>query len=176
MTTESEPSGDPIPDARWKNIVGHVSGAGTVNMMKYADLKHLSDGWATIVPEDFELDGPTAILRTSRSLFALSWFDYELMVVAALVCFQALESAFRVLYRDAGESAPLRSLVKRARHDGDLEPQFADIADTAVELRNLLSHPRGAAAFSVGVGASMLENTHRLVVLVLQTARHKSDI
>jgi hypothetical protein len=163
-----------IPDPRWQYFVGNVSKDGVVQVMSFEHLKSMSDEWSQLIPKGLEMEGPLAILRTSRSLFAHSWFDYEFMVVAALVSFQALESAFHRLYPDVDESYPFKKLVNRARRDGTLESRFADLANSAVELRNLLSHPRGAAAFTVGMAAPMLENTHRLVVLILETARIKS--
>ena len=162
-----------IHDPRWQYITWDVSEEGVVQMMSFEHLKSMSDEWSQLVPKNFEMDEPSAILRTSRSLFTHSWFDYEFMVVATLISFQALESAFRILYPDVKESYPFRKLVNRARREGDLEPKFADLADNAVELRNLLSHPRGAAAFTVGMAASALEQSHRLVVLILTIAGSK---
>ena len=61
-------------------------------------------------------------------------------------------------------------MVNRARTNGVLESKFVDLADSAIELRNLLSHPKGAAAFTVGMAGQMLEQTHRLTALVLAAA------
>ena len=163
-----------IPDSRWQYIVGHISEDGVVQVMSFEHLQSLFDGWSRLIPQGLEMDGPLAILPTSRSLFAHSRFDCEFMVVATLVSFQALESAFHTLYPNVDESYPFKKLVKRARRDGTLDSRFADLADTAEELRNLLSHPRGAAVFTVGMAASMIEQIHRLVVLILETARLKS--
>jgi hypothetical protein len=109
------------------------------------------------------------LLRTARSLFVHSWFDYEFMVVACLVGFQAMEAAFRVLYPDA-ERAPFRKLVCRAHQEGILPANIADLAESGAELRNLFSHPATQATLTIGMAGSMLENTHRLVTLVMTAA------
>ena len=69
--------------------------------MSFEVLAELSSEWADLLPSTVGRDGPAALLRMSRSLFAHSWFDYEFMVVACLLGFQAMEAAFRVLYRAA---------------------------------------------------------------------------
>ena len=91
------------------------------------------------------------------------------MVVACLIGFQAMVAAFRVLYPDA-ERTPFRKLVRRAQREGVLPANIADLADAGAELRNLFCHPATQAAFTVGMAAPMLENTHRLVALVLAAA------
>ena len=138
--------------------------------MSFDILNDLALEWAAMIPDRAPDDGAVAILRTSRSLFAHAWYDYEFMAVACLVGFQALEAAFRQLYPDATDRTPLRRLVKRAESEGVLTPNIADLAHTGVELRNLLSHPASAAGFSVGMAGGMLDNTHRLVGLVVDAS------
>jgi hypothetical protein len=64
----------------------------------------------------------------------------------------------------------LGKLIRRAEREGILPANIADVADTGAELRNLFSHPATQAALTVGMAASMLENTHRLVALVMSAA------
>ena len=104
-----------------------------------------------------------------------SWFDYEFMAVACLMGFQALEAAFRQLYPDATAGTPLRRLVTRAEQDGVLPRNIADLAATGVELRNRMSHPATQAAYSIGMAAPILENTQRLVVLIVRAAVARED-
>src|SRR5690242_1889971 len=97
----------PEPDARWSNIVGGRGETGEPLPMTFDVLRGLADEWAEIVPAQFGEDhGPVALLRLARSVFTLSWFDYECMVLACLVAFQAMEAAFHVLYTDASERTP----------------------------------------------------------------------
>ncbi len=155
------------PDPRWEHMSGGIDESGCVLPMSFEALEALTTEWVAIVPGGESPEGALALLRTARSLFAHAWFDYEFMAVACLVGFQALEAAFRRLYPEVKESTSLRKLVKRAREEEVLPPDIADVADTGVELRNLMSHPASAAAFTVGMAAPMLENTHRLVALLL---------
>jgi len=112
---------------------------------------------------------PDALLRTSRSLFAHAWYDYEFMTVACLVAFQAMEAALRIVYPEA-ERVPARKLVRRANEEGVLSSKIADLADTGMELRNLFSHPNTQGVFTVGMAVSVLENTHCLVALLVAEA------
>jgi hypothetical protein len=141
--------------------------------MTFEDLEAVAAEWAEIVPKDFAVDGPIALLKTARRLFVHSWFDYEFMVVACLLGFQALDASFRLLYPDAKPNTSLRRLVEKAEKEQLLEPKFVELAKTGVDLRNLLSHPKTAAAFTSGMADGILENTHRLVVLVVATARQR---
>jgi hypothetical protein len=159
---------EPHPDPRWGDIVGGLGEDGSVRPMSFSVLSDLAAEWAATLPNGGDDSGALALLRTARSLFAHAWFDYEFMAVACLVGFQALEAAFRELY--AGDGSPLAALVRRARDEGVLPPSIADLADTGRELRNFLSHPATHTAFTVGMAGGMLENTHRLVGLVIAAA------
>jgi hypothetical protein len=142
--------------------------------MSFEILAELSSEWADLLPETMLVDGPGRLLRMARSQFALSWFDYELMVAASLTGFQALEAAFRVLYPyPDDEKKPFRQLVSRARTDGILPDNIAELALTGVELRNSFSHPLTQLALTVGMAGMMLENTHRLVALVMGAAAER---
>jgi hypothetical protein len=81
--------------------------------MSFEVLADLASDWADLIPTGLTPDGPIHLLRTARSLFVHSWFDYEFMFIACLVGFQAMEAAFRVLYTE-DERTPFRKLVRRA--------------------------------------------------------------
>ncbi len=159
----------PEPDRRWENIVGGIDDDGHIRPMSFDILQGLASEWADLLPDTVGNDGPAALLRMARSLFAHSWFDYEVMVVACLIGLQAMEAAFRVLYPDA-ERKPFKALIRRARTEGILPDNIAELAETGAELRNLFSHPATQSAFTVGMAAPMLENTHRMVALVMTAA------
>lgn len=160
----------PQPDARWANIAGGLGDDGRLRPMSFEVLAGLAAQWAELLPTvPAGQDGPASLLRTARSLFTYAWFDYEFMAVACLIGFQAMEAAFRVLYPDA-ERTPFRKLVRRAQREGTLPSNIAEMADTGAELRNLFSHPATQATFTLGMAAPMLENTHRMVALVMAAA------
>jgi hypothetical protein len=88
----------PEPDRRWARKAGSIDGEGRVQPMSFDVLDGLATEWAELLPDAVGQDGPGALLRMARSLFAHAWFDYEFMVVACLIGFQAMEAAFRMLY------------------------------------------------------------------------------
>jgi len=139
--------------------------------MTFEILAGLASEWADLLPATMIIDGPAELLRMARSQFALSWFDYELMVTASLTGFQALEAAFRVLYPE--DERPFRALIRKARQEGVLPDNIADLADAGAELRNSFSHPLTQTALTLGLAAPMLENTHRLVGLVMNAAAER---
>jgi hypothetical protein len=108
--------------------------------MSFEILAGLASEWAGLLPGAMIVDGPAELLRMARSQFAHSWFDYEFMVTACLIGFQALEAAFRVLYPEA-ERTPFRGLIRKAQQEGILPDSIAELADAGAELRNSFSHP-----------------------------------
>ncbi len=164
----------PEPDPRWAHIAGGTDDNGRMQPMSFDVLAGIASQWADLLPSTCGQVGPAALLRMARSLFAHAWFDYEFMVVACLIGFQAMEAAFRLLYPDKPRT-PLRTLIRRAEGEGILPSNIADLADTGAELRNHFSHPATQAALTVGMAASMLENTHRLVGLITTAASRTNN-
>lgn len=165
----------PEPDARWANISGGIGLNGRMRPMSFEILARLASEWAVLLPNHMIDDGPARLLRTARSQFTYSWFNYEFMVTACLTGFQALEASFRVLYPDL-ERVPFRALIDRARQEGILPGNIAELADSAAELHDSFSHPRTQTALTLGSSVPMLENTHRLVALVMNaTAARDAD-
>jgi hypothetical protein len=137
--------------------------------MSYEILADLASEWPALLPDTMIVDGPAKLLGMARSQFTLSWFDYGLLASASLTGFQALEAAFRVLYPEA-ERTPFRALIRKARQDSVMPGNIADLADAGAELRNSFSHPLTQATLTLGMAVPMLENTHRLVALVMTAA------
>lgn len=163
---------EPQPDPRWANFIGGIDEGGRIMPMSFEILAELATGWAELLPSDMINDGPAELLRSARSQFMHSWFDYGFMTNACLAGFQAMEAAFRVLYTDE-ERVPFRVLIRRAREQGILPDNIADVAAAGAELRNSFSHPIGTAVLTPGMAVSMLGNTHRLVALVMGPAAQR---
>jgi hypothetical protein len=163
------PGALPDPDPRWRNFAGGVSGAGNARLIHYSDLEGIASDWVELINPSFTDRGASRLLATARSVFALSYFNYDLMAVAALLAFQAVEAAFRELYADAA-NVPWKGLVNRAQRDGVVPDNIAEVALSGTELRNLLSHPLTQASFTSGMAAGMLEQSHRLAGLILMRA------
>ena len=167
---------EPPPDPRWEITVGGVDAEGQPYPMTFEKLAEIASSWDPLVdmpPSEF--DGPTRLLKMARSLFVHSWFDYEFMVVACLVALQAVEASLRIMY-PGSEARPLKKLVNQAERENVLPSNIAELARTGADLRNLYSHPATQDAVTLGMATSVLENTHRLVSLVLAAASARAQV
>lgn len=160
----------PDPDPRWENFVGGLDESGAPRPMSYSDLEGIANGWTNLMDSSVADRGASRLLATARCVFGLSYFNYDLMAVAALLAFQAVEAAFRELYADA-ESVPWKRLVDRAQRESVIPNNIAELAMSGAELRNMLSHPLTQAAFTPGMAGGMVEQSHRLAGLILLRAR-----
>jgi hypothetical protein len=50
---------------------------------------------------------------------------------------------------------------------------IADLADAGAELRNSFSHPRTQTTLTLGMAVPMLENTRRLVAMIMSAAAER---
>jgi hypothetical protein len=91
------------------------------------------------------------------------------MAVACAVSFQALEAALRLVF-PGEEKVPARALLKRIERAEALPANIVTLSENGFELRNLFSHPAEQSAVSVPIATSMIENTHRLVALLVAMA------
>jgi hypothetical protein len=158
------------PDPRWAIIVGGFDAEGQPFPMTFEKLAEIASAWEPLVERlPPELDGPARLLKMARSLFVHSWFDYEFMVVACVMALQAVEASLRLMY-PTPENRPLKKLVDQAERENVLPSNIAEVARSGADLRNLFSHPATQAAITLGMATSLLENTHRLVAIVLAAA------
>lgn len=126
-------------------------------------LRDLSAEWHEIT-DGIESNGGIELLERARSLVIQSWYDYELLVTACLTALQAVEATFRhVVFPDVARRVPFRSLVNRAEREGLFTSAQTEVILSGVELRNLLSHPEGRTAFTLGIAASIVRVSHLVV-------------
>ena len=133
-------------------------------------LIRLSNEWLAIIPSEMNDEPALKLLSMSRRLFVHSWYDYEFLAVAMTICFQALEAAFRRLYLDASDRVPFKALVNRLEDEVGMPSEIVAAGYSAVEIRNLLSHPLGIARTSFADAAVTLEGTHRYVAYLITMA------
>jgi hypothetical protein len=156
----------PAADQRWSSILGGLTADGTPIPMSFEILEGLSAEWRQLLTEPVP-EGIARLLTTARSLFAHSWFNYEFMAIAATVALQAVEATFRqVVFPEVSEGRPFRGLVTQGAKEGWLAADLADRLFAGVSLRNSLSHPETQAAFTLGMAAPMIENSHHIVNLL----------
>ena len=107
--------------------------------MSYEILADLASEWPGLPPGMINIDGSAKLLGMVGSQFTLTWFDYGLMVSASLTCSRALgrvPGAF-----PEAERTSFRALIRKAKEDGIIPDNIADLADAGAELRNSFSHP-----------------------------------
>lgn len=125
------------PDRRFANM----SGAGGTRPITFAEYH----AWIA------EIDFPSAAPDDVRSVFGrslnvmlYSWFNYELMPLAELQAFAALEMALR---QKLGVKGTLWPLTERAIKQGLIRPKLGDVPTPLAlsHMRNLWAH--GSANF-----------------------------
>lgn len=163
-------------DPRWAMMVDFDMATLDPRALTFDHFKDIAHSWAELVPANFNVEGPIALLRTARSLFIHSWFDYEFMVLGCLVGIQAVEAAFFDKYRDISDGKSFAYLIRHASEVGDLDSQEAMTIDAGRRLRNSLSHPKMPSTFSIGMAAPVLEVSHRLVVKIVTAAQSGTSV
>ena len=167
MITSTATSGPPVADrcAHKNRAASAAASAEAVGMLleprprwetrspnrpaSHELLSELAAQWAADVPAWLGNTGPIELLRTARNLFVHSWFDCDFLAVAALVAFQAMDGAFRLLAVEYDDRSDLKDLIPWALEAGVLVPDVVDAFDSSRELRNELAHPVGIAPFTL---------------------------
>jgi hypothetical protein len=126
--------------------------------MNREDLVRQAGSWPTTAATP---EGIAGLLTTSRDLFCLAAYTYELYVVASIWSLLAVEAGLRVLYDN--NKATLDTLIDRAETDSLITPSGAQSLHAGRRLRNSLLHPREQAVWSPGMAAGTINATHREV-------------
>src|SRR5829696_92005 len=79
------------PDPRMAFFVGGLDAAGQPHPLARSDLEQLSSQWPTSPATPV---GVAELLSTSRALFVLAWFRYELLLVSVMWSLLAVEAVF----------------------------------------------------------------------------------
>jgi hypothetical protein len=136
---------------------GGVDEHGQARPMTYRRLKEHSDSWliTSTTPE-----GPATLLTTARAMFALSFYCYEQLVVAASHSLFGVEVALK-LRLDRADG--FRSLIEGALADGLITAEVADIVDTGRIIRNRFVHEGKQPTWTFGVADRVIGASYRLV-------------
>jgi hypothetical protein len=120
IPTAPDPEWDGAPPDRWVRLVRSLE--------------------RDVAPHEWRWYGPYQLLRTARNLYLHSYFVADFGPVSALVAYQAVEAAFRVVYHDR-ENDTFEKLIKQATADGFLTGDHIAWVNDLREMRNLLAHP-----------------------------------
>ena len=103
-------------------------------------------------------EGVADLLKTSRDIYCLAVYTYELFAVASVWSLLAIEAGLRIHYDD--DRATLETLIDRAKSDSLLTEHWAQSLHAGRRLRNSLLHPRQQPVWSLGMAAGTIGATH----------------
>lgn len=147
----------PETDPRMANFCGGFDEHGQSRPMTYRRLREHADTW---VITSTTPDGAATLLKTARDMFALSFYCYEQLVVAASHSLFGVEVALRLrLDRERG----FQNLISGALSEGLISSEVADIVDTGRTIRNRFVHEGEQPVWTFGLADSVIGASYRLV-------------
>lgn len=157
------------PDHRMAMLFGGFGAAGQPRPLAYANLARITEKWPTTAATP---TGVAGLLSTTRAVFALARFHYELLVVAGMWSLLAVEAALRVRLESEqseprkGREPPFIQLVRRAHQEGLITDEWEERLDAARQMRNGLAHAQEQQTWSVGMAAPILAAAHELIAVL----------
>lgn len=126
----------PIPDRRILSFYQEDEN-GFPKALSFARMASTAASWPTT---DATPANVANLLATSRSLYVLSWYRYELLIVAVAWSLLAVETALRHSL-GASVKKSFVELLQSATQKGLLAPELAEQLDAGRRIRNMLLHP-----------------------------------
>lgn len=139
------------------NFIGGFGHDGQARPISYRRLKEAADA-LTITSTTPE--GPANLLGTGRAMFALSIYDYRMLLASVANSIFAVEGALKLRLKMKGT---FDSLIKKAVADGLVTPEVADIVDTGRKIRNGFIHEGKIPRWTFGMAYNGLSASYRLV-------------
>jgi hypothetical protein len=158
------------PDSRIAQFIGGFDDAGQPLPITAFSLQQVTAKWPT------SRSTPTGIadlLDVSRKLFAHGFFVYEFISVGVHWSLLAVEAALKARL-ESGES--FHNLINRAQREALLDDDAADRLHAGRKIRNDLSHPDGQKAWNIGVAASMIQASHKVVAELFTTGSGHEEL
>lgn len=156
MTGSDVDQAVPQADPRWQHFTGGVDAGGRVVPMTYGRLARLADEWPVTTSTP---DGVAGLLATSRSLWGLAWYDYNLLVVSSSWSLLAVEAALRDRLGATGKPS-MQDLLLKAMKQGLLSDDWTERLDAGRQVRNGLAHARSQGSWTVGMAAPVVRAAH----------------
>ena len=100
----------------------------------------------------------------------VSRVDSDFLWASALVAFQAVESAFRLLRAEYDARVSFDTLIRSAQDAGLLDDEMTELMQSTRKLRNDFAHPMTTVALEAEDVARMLEGSHHLVIGIMSHA------
>jgi hypothetical protein len=147
----------PEPDPRMTAFNGGFDEHGEPRPMTYRRLKEHADSWVitSTTPE-----GPATLLKTARDAFALSYYCYEQLAVAAGHSLFGVEVALKLRLERGGS---FQSLIAIALDEELISSDVADVVDTGRAIRNRFVHEGKQPAWTFGLADGVIGASYRLV-------------
>jgi hypothetical protein len=151
------PDTPPEADSRMANFPGLNEGGHT----GYHELRRQAGAWPTT---EATPDGPAGMLRTSRDLYAQSYYAYALMAVGCTWSVFAVEAALRMKL-GADRKTQFSRLVKQAEQQSMLPRPGWDYEqlDAGREFRNRVVHGNQHGVLPPVVTRNIIGGAHQAV-------------
>jgi hypothetical protein len=151
------PDAPPEADSRMVNFPGLNDGGHT----GYHELHRQAGAWPTT---EATPDGPADMLRTSRDLYAQSYYAYALMAVGCAWSVFAVEAALRIKL-GAGRKISFGTLIKQAEQQSLLPRPGWDYEqlDAGREFRNRVVHGSQHGVLPLVVTRNIIGGAHQAV-------------
>lgn len=143
-------------------MLGGFDSGGLPQPMTADLLTSIAAGWPVtgIAPE-----GVNRLLETSRTLWGLAWFEYDLMTVSASWSLVAVEAVLAERLGLDGKAEFAKS-IKMAKVQGLIDEDWAERLDAGRRLRNGLMHARCQSIWSLGMAAPIVKASHEITALL----------
>ncbi|MFF3855191.1 hypothetical protein [Micromonospora sp. NPDC002575] len=149
----------PSPDPRMKNFIGGFDAQGQVLPMTYMRMRAAAEKWVITkaTPE-----GPATLLKSSRDMFCLGYYSYELVACSNSWSLFAVEAALKLRF-NASKGTSFNQLIKAAHDQALISDYLADILDTGRQLRNRFVHEGKQPVWTLGMTGKVIGASFRIV-------------
>lgn len=107
-------------------------------------------------------DGPAELLKTSRDMYVLGLYSYNLVASSCTWALAAVEAALK-LRLNKGKNATFQKMIQEADALGLVPPGAEDILETGREVRNFFVHEGKASVLPFAVAVNVIRTSHVLV-------------
>lgn len=148
----------PQPDERIARLGGGMDEHGHMRPMTYRRLREFVDQDWTVTAATPE--GPTTLLKTTRDMFCLGFYSYELIAASCSWSLFAVEAALK-LRLNVNKS--FNQLVELAEQQGLITQELGETIDAGREIRNNFVHEGKQPMWTPGMAGEGIGASFRFV-------------